>query len=511
MHKIFITLGISAYSYRTIYYKAMKLQLFSFKDFSFKRFSSKPLAFKPIAVLKGLQHRAVLSTVLALALSACATLSQDGGLASVNQTLQSRIGHDAKLLQNDSDQQLATARVNELLKPTLTLDNAVQIALLNNKGLQATLYEVGLSEADLIQASSLPNPKFSMLYAKNGDQFKIEQILTFNIFSLFTMPLAKEIGQKRLAQTKTLITLEVLRLVAETRKSYFNAIAADQAVDYMQQVKQAASASQDLAIKMKNAGNFNALDQARQQVFYAEVQAEYARTKNKELIAREQLIRLLGLSASKNSRHSESVFELPKRLPDLPVNIQQPLDVEQSAMQQRLDLKATQQDIESLAKNLGLTKATRFINVLEIGPARVLEGKRSEPYKNGVEISFELPIFDFSTAKVARAEYTYMQALNRAAEQAVNARSEVREAYFNYQTSYEIAKRYRDEIVPLRKTISEENMLRYNGMLLSVFELLNDAQTQVISVNGYIQALRDFWIAQTNLEMAMAGKPAVKE
>ncbi len=437
-----------------------------------------------------------------LALAGCATLSPDGGMSSIQKDTQARLGKDIKIAKTEAEQQAITDRVNELLKEPLSADCAVQIALLNNKGLQASLYEVGISEADLVQATRLPNPRFSMLYAKNGGDFKIEQILTFNIFSLFTLPLAKEIGERQLAQTKAMVTLDVLRLAGDTRKSYFNAIAAEQAVAYMQQVTTAAEASNELARKMTEAGNFSKRDQAREQVFYAEVTAEAARTKQAEVAAREQLIRHLGLWGA------QTQFNLPERLPELPKELTEQTNIEATAMKQRLDIVAMQQEMAGLAKNLGLTKVTRFINVLEIGPARVLEGKRSDPYKKGVEISLELPIFDFGTAKVAKAEAIYMQAMSRAAEQAVNARSEVREAYLNYRTTYDIAKHYRDEIVPLRKRISDENTLRYNGMLMSVFELLTDAQTQVTAVHGYIQALRDFWVAESELEMALAGKPA---
>ena len=99
-----------------------------------------------------------------------------------------------------------------------------------------------------------------------------------------------------------------------------------------------------------------------------------------------------------------------------------------------------------------------------------------------------------------------MQAVNRTAEVAVNARSEVRESYSAYRTAYDLAKHYRDEVVPLRKRISEENLLRYNGMLISVFELLPTAREQVAGVTGYVQALRDFWVADTNLQTALTGR-----
>ena len=162
-----------------------------------------------------------------------------------------------------------------------------------------------------------------------------------------------------------------------------------------------------------------------------------------------------------------------------------------------------------MARNLGLTETTRFVNVLEFGPARVLEGEKSDPYKNGYEIALELPLFDWGSARVAKAEAIYLQSVERAAQTAIDARSEVREAYRSYRLTHDIARHYRDEIVPLRKRIAEENLLRYNGMLIGVFELLADARAQVAAVNAYLDALRDYWIARADLELALIGKPGL--
>ena len=131
------------------------------------------------------------------------------------------------------------------------------------------------------------------------------------------------------------------------------------------------------------------------------------------------------------------------------------------------------------------------------------------PVQRGYTISLELPIFDWGTARVAKAEAIYRQSVNRTAQTAINARSEVRQAYMGYRSSFDIARHFRDEIVPLKRRISEENLLRYNGMLIGVFELLADARSQITSVQGYIAALRDFWIAQADLDMALIGKPSM--
>ena len=203
----------------------------------------------------------------------------------------------------------------------------------------------------------------------------------------------------------------------------------------------------------------------------------------------------------------QTQFQLPERLPDLPAEVRNQPDIEAIALSQRLDVQAAKLGAEQTAQNLGLTRTTRFINVLELGLVR--NTSNEAPRQTGWEIGLELPLFDWGGARVARAEAIYMQALHRAAETAINARSEVREAYGNYRSAYDIARHQRDEIVPLKKRISEEQGLRYNGMIIGVFELLADARSQITSVNAYIESLRDFWLAQSDLDMALIGKAAM--
>jgi len=447
--------------------------------------------------------RLAMLVLATLVLGGCATFSSDGGFGEIKDAAKSRLGKDLNWARSDADREAISKRVGELLARPLAVDDAVQIALLNNRGLQAAFFDLGISEAGLVQAGRLPNPLFAMLRARHGDEFKIEQAFTFNVFSLITMPQVVAIERRRFAQTQRAIGMEVLSLAAETRKAYYSSIAAEETVRYMHQVRRAAEAGAELARRMGQVGNWNKLQQAREQGFYADAALNLARAEHAAMIAREKLTRLMGLWGS------QTQFALPERLPDLPKTANELPDVEQIAMTQRLDVQAAKIDVEALAGNLGLTRTTRFINALEFGPARVKEGPMSEPWKRGYEVSFELPLFDWGTARVAMAESIYMQAVNRAAETAVNARSEVRQAYRGYRSSFDIARHYRDEIVPLRKRISEENQARYNGMQIGVFELLADARSQISSVASYIETLRDFWIAQADLEMAMLGRPGM--
>ena len=439
----------------------------------------------------------------AFAAGGCATFSRDGGFDAVARATKDIAGKEVTRVKTEDDQATITARVTELLGKPLDVEDAVQAALLNNKGLQASFNELGISEADLVSAGRLPNPHFSMKRATGHGEIAIEQALTFNIFSLVTIPFASEVERRRFARVQAQVTLDVLRLAADTRKAYFAAVAAEEAVRYMRQVKTAAEAGAELARRMAEVGNWSKLNQAREQSFYADATLQVARAEQTATSTREQLTRLMGLWGN------QIQFQLPNRLPDLPKTADELPNAEALAMERRIDLRMAKLDAEAQAKNLGLTKVTRFINVLELGPMREMDGQRGDPWKRGYEISFELPIFDFGSARLAKAEAIYMQSVNRAAETAVNARSEIREAYKGYRTSYDIARHYRDEVVPLRKRISEENLLRYNGMLIGIFELLADARTQIAGVNASIEALRDFWMARTDLDMALIGKPSI--
>jgi outer membrane protein TolC len=437
----------------------------------------------------------------AFALTGCASLSPDGGSARVQQLVAPHLPQqELAVARSEADRERAAQQVLRLLAEPLSADAAVQIALLNNRGLQARFAQLGLTEAETVMASRLPNPGFSFGRSRRGDEREIERGLHFNLAQVLALPWTAPLEARRFEQAQSATALAVLMLAADTRKAWIHAVAAEESVRYAAQVMQAAQASAELARRMAAVGNFNKLQQAREQGFLADAALGAAMAERQALAAREKLIRLLGLWGEPAAN-----LKLPERLPELPTEPADQPDIESRAMAQRLDLQGARQAMAQLAANLQLTKSTRFVNVLELGLMH--NSSNEEPRQRGWEISFELPLFDGGGARVAQAEAAYRKALHEAAELAVNARSEVREAYGQYRAAWDIAHHHTSEIVPLRQRIAEENLLRYNGMLIGVFELLADARVQIASVNAAIQAQRDFWLAQADLEMALIGKP----
>jgi outer membrane protein TolC len=442
--------------------------------------------------------RLTASTLASLTLAGCASFSTDGGFSEVERLTKERVGHTPTYLRTGEQTDSAKARVAELLKQALTADSAVEMALLNNRDLQASYAQLGIAESDVVRAGRPANPSFRFGRLSNGSATEIDRAIIFDVLSLFTMPMAQQAERRRFEQVQLQAAIDTLAVAGEARKAFFEAVTAQQLVSYAGQVKDAADASNELARRMAAAGNLNKLAQMREQSFYSDATAQLARAQHQAIATRERLTRVLALGSEQLD------FRLPKRLPDLPVAPAEPKDAEQMAMDKRLDVLMAKRSTEATAQSLGLTRTTRFINVLNAGYQN--KSNTGESRMNGYEIELELPIFDFGSARVARAEATYMQSVNRTAQVAVNARSEVREAYSAYRTAYDLASHYRDEVVPLHRRISDENLLRYNGMLASVFELLADAKDQIASVTGAVEALRDYWVAETNLQAALVGR-----
>ncbi len=435
----------------------------------------------------------LLCWLLALTLAGCAGFSADGGLERVAALSKERTGHSVKA----ATPELREHRLSQLLSSPLTPDGATEIALLNNKRLQVALADLGIAEADLVQSGRLRNPGFSFGRLSGSGETETERAILFDLTGLLTMPIRRAIEERRFAQAQLQTALQAVRIATDARRVYFQAVAAQQTLRFLQQADLSAQASAELAQRMAKVGNWGKLEEAREQAFRAEVAAQLARAGHVARASRERLVRLLGLS------DEQALLKLPDRLPDLPALTETTERIESRALEQRLDVQVARLETESTAKSLGLTRATRWVNVLELGYQN--KSTNGTARADGYEVELSLPLFDWGTARVRRAEKIYLRSLQRTAEVAVQARSEVREMHSAYQSSYQVARHYRDDIVPAKKRVSDEVLLRYNGMLASVFELLADARSQIASINAAIDAQRDFWVADAELQFSLHG------
>lgn len=455
--------------------------------------------------------RKLATTLLPLAalLAGCASFSPDGGMSAVADRVGAETRLDAVKVADDAQDIAAADRARALLAKGLNADRAVQVALLRNKGLQAAYNDLGISEARYVADSLPPNPSASILSVRGVMTLDIERRLVADLLSLATLPARRDIAEVQWRLARQSAISNTLRLAADVRRQYWKAVAARAQTRYLSQARATVETTAELARKLGETGALSKLDQAREFAFYAELSAQLARARTQEKIEKERLTRLMGLWGD------DIRFAAPPSLPRLPRRLSPYRDLEPAALARRIDIAMARADLERTAKSLGLTQATRFVNALSVSGAENVSWTTTVDQSGavtterarlrGYEAAFDIPIFDFGQARTREAEETYMRAVNRLVEKGVNARSEVREAYTAYSGAFGVARLYASRVLPLRKTIQDESLLRYNGMLTDLFALLQDARARIQSNVAAIDAQRDFFIAETNLNAAMLG------
>src|SRR3954465_15050553 len=456
-----------------------------------------------------------LLVLASLGLSGCAAFSPDSGMNAVSELTSQTIKKDVAFVRTAEGAGAVDARVRQLLSRTLSVETAVQIALLNNKGLQAAYNELALAETDLVEQSLPPNPVFSVSRISGNGASEIERQIVGDILALASLPSRSavalppppalpfrwEIARDRFRQAQLRASLATLRLAADVRRVYWRAVGGNEMVALLTDAKATAESTAQLAVKLGETGSINKLDQAREQVFYAETTADLATAPQTATRAREKLARLLGLWDGGLD------FRLPNQLPPLPRRPQALPSIEADAVAHRIDLQIARLELTALAKSLNLTEATRFVTLLDLaGISRRTRDPEGAPFRErGFDVQFQIPIFDGGEVRVRQAAETYNFAFNRLTERAVNVRSEARDAYRVYRSGYDIASHYQREIIPLRKIITEEMQLRFSSMQVDIFALLTEARQRLASLRGAIDAKQRFFLAQSDLQTAVNG------
>lgn len=457
--------------------------------------------FKPIPCIK-----LVVTGISLAVLSGCASINFDQSIAKTNQDAADFTAGRLTLAQTNTQKETSERSAAELLKRPLGQSDAVQLALINSPALQAMLAENWATLANAAQSGRIANPLFTFERLRIGNELELGRLLSFGLLDLLTLPQRNAIAQRRIAQGQLRLTSDVIDQVTQVRQAWVKAVAAQQSLRYARQVFDSAEASAELARRMQAAGNFSRLARARQQVFYSDAATQLASAQHTATSSREELVRRLGLTDAQADQ-----LKLSERLPDLPKAPRDPADVSKQASASRLDIRMAQSAFEAAAKAQGLNVLTTFTDI-EVGVIHNTTFNNAEGTKStgrGFEISLRLPIFDWGGTQRDAMNAQTLAAANRLEAAVRAAGSNLREGYSAYRTAHDIARHYRDEVIPLRKTISEENVLRYNGMLIGVFEFLAESRAEVSSVMAAIAAEQQFWLADAALQASVMGKPVM--
>ena len=440
----------------------------------------------------------------AAVLAGCASVSPDGLRSDVAALTKGRTGGVHAALPGTDPVARAKAQqsITEWLAQPLTQEVAVRIALLNNPGLQAQLAALGVADAQRVQAITLPNPHIALGRLTSSSEREIERTLTLSLLDLITLPWRTARQAERL-QIATLQTAQdAVTLAADTRRAWLRAVAAEQVAATHERMVEAADVGAELAHRMARVGNWSRLQQAREQAVLQEATRQQARARLAAATEREQLNRRLGVWGV------QAQYRLAAQLPPLPTTAMSADGIEATALRERLDVQTARRQLDTQATQQGWSRAGAVFGDIGLAYRRntVTENATGgRDVQRGWELDLPLPLFDWGGAARTGAKAQMEQSAAQLQDTAVRARSEVRAAWLTYRTALDLARQQRDEVVPLRQLISDETTLRYNGMLSSVWDLLAEARASTQAVAGAIEAQRDFWLAETDLQMALTG------
>ncbi len=443
----------------------------------------------------------LLVATLPLLFVGCTTTNPNAAFGDVDKTVLARTGQQVSWPRDDAQRKVTTEAVSALLATNLTAQSAVAIALLNNRTLQAEFEDIGISQADLAQAARLKNIEIAGSWRwTDGPANAVNAAYSAagDFLDLLTLPTRKKIARRELEQTKLRVADSVLRLAAEAQTAFYTVQAGEELARRLGVIAAINDAGAEVAQRQFDAGNINALELQNQQASAAQARLDFMLAQAQTRADRERLNRLLGLSGV------QTHWQVGNELPGLPI-AEAPLEnLEALAVGQRLDLAAMRSETESVAGALRLKKNTRFLPGVALGVSTEVspDGQRV----TGPNLSLEIPLFDQGQPAVARLAAQYRQAQNNYAAMEVNVRSEVRQAQDTLLATRAAAEHYAKILLPQRQEILRETLRHYNAMQKSSYELLAAKEREQLTERGYVEALRDYWIARAELERAVGGR-----
>ncbi|MEC9364750.1 MAG: TolC family protein [Pseudomonadota bacterium] len=430
------------------------------------------------------------AALLGAALSGCAALPEDRGRGDVAALLQAR----GQAIGVASDPAVARQLLMELEGRALTIDDAIRLALINNPRLTAEYAQLGFAAADVYDAGRLSNPSLSasLLFPNvSGEANQVGFGLVQSFTNLLLLPSRSRFAEGELERVKQLVGAQALDLAADTASAYYELVGAWQMATMREAVAKAAQAAADLAQRFFDAGNINRLELALEQAAASQAQLDVLQARTQVTQARSALNTVMGLSAS------EGHWKIADRLPAPVADEDDASALLDLADNSRLDLAAARRRVTLLADALGVTRRFRYLGNIDVGVETERETDRSRI--TGPTLALELPIFNQGKGRVARAQAELQQADAQLRALEADISNGVRRAAADVASAKARARQYRESLIPLRETIVARTQEEVNFMLVGQFELLLAKQQEYDAYQGYLEAVRDYWLARAEL------------
>lgn len=441
--------------------------------------------------------RLLVSITALITLSGCATLTPQMGFDEVNETFSSRTGQYLYWKTGSEEDRKVEQEISKLLSRDLTADSATQIALLNNKWLQATYQKLGISQADLVQAGLFPNPIVSsdIRFPSEGPNFELSIVKSF--IRVFEIPLRKKIARAEFEEAKLDVIEKALLLAFNVRKAFYQFQTSEQLLEMSKTALIALEASKELATRLHKAGNITDLDLAQEQSNYESLRAEMTAHQEELVVAREELNSLLGLAVQQTN------WKAPGRLSEPNISAEKFNNIEIEAIGNNLALAKARQRLRALSSSLDVAETFGVFGDSELGAsgAKESEGK----WEFGPTFSFPLPIFNQGQTEIFRANAELRQQYDLAIDLLTKIQARIRALIKRLELIESRLKSYKKILLPLQAKILSETQRQYNAMLIGAFQLFETKHKQIETGKEYILTLKNYWILRTEIESVLNG------
>lgn len=443
------------------------------------------------------------SGLMLILLGGCATTDPEQPYQKVKDDIKARTGQDISWQRSQDTQRQMVTRIQEMLRNGLTLNEAIAIGLVNNRRIQGLYQDLGVAQAGVVQAQLLDNPHFGFAYLGGpSNLYKIELEAVFNIMSLFLMPLRQAVAEARMDLARCRVSRLVLGQIFAVRKAYITLQAQQQVFWLHQRVLMSSEVAYEMAERMRSAGNITQLELLSRKSLLDEDRLALSLASLAVTQSRERLNSLMGLWGE------DLGWSLINNLPPLPEKALEERNLERRAIAASLDIALAKSELKVEARELGITNVTSIIPEFNVGTA--FEREEDNTWLGGPAFALQVPIFDPGHAKRSRANAIVAQRWETLWALAVEVRAETRQAARRLNVMREQARYYEHSFLPLRKSMTHQAQRRYNGMFMGVFELLIIKRMEIEASVGYVNALKNYWLARTDVTEILSGRMPVR-
>jgi len=434
-----------------------------------------------------------------LPLAGCGTLPPEDPFNQVADSVQAQIGKRIGWDAGQYADPLVRSTIEKLLSRPLTPETAVQIALLNNRELQSTYADLGIAQANLVQATLWKNPIITggVFFPITGTGIDYTFDFVLRVIDIIYIPLRKQVAESALDEAKFQVTARVMSIAGQTYLAFVDYVGEQERVNILRRAVESASAIVDAGKALRKAGNITDFDfesQAALQIQFAE---ELSRAQLSAAEARERVNRLLGLTGL------QTKWRAPDRLPRISGRELLAADPERTAIEASIDLGAIRQQLITMGRKYRVVDITSVLPKLDLGGR---EDRSTGEDEAGPLFALELAVFDWGQAKREAARMEILKTRDEFTALAVRIRSFTRLQQAKLLSARQIATFYANTAIPQAQRFLQAAEKQYKATELGIFDLLEIKEKQIRVSVEYVAALKEYWRERVRLAETLKGK-----